>query len=107
MKIKYLLSFAAAFALCQFALAKMPFSNDMFGRVEGTMDFCAQIDHASADKYETRKKEAVKGATDSEIADARNSGEYKAGYKEMSEQLAQMPKDEVMQACTAALQEKK
>ena len=106
MKIKYHLSLVAAFALCQFALAKMPFSNDVFGRVESTMDHCAQIDHASADKYEAKKKDTVKGATDSEITEARNSNEYKAAYKEMSEQLAQMPKDDAMQACTAALQEK-
>jgi len=107
MKIKKLIGFASAVMFCQFALAKMPFSNDMFGRVESTLDHCAQVDQGSAEKYAARKKELVKDATSAEVEAARNSDEYKIAYKEMSEQLAQMPKDDVMQACTAALQEKK
>jgi hypothetical protein len=107
MKIKSLMGFALALMLCQFAFAKMPFSNDMFGRVESTLDHCAQIDKSSAEKYAARKKELVKDATSEEVESARNADEYKAAYKDMSEQLAQMPKDDVMQACTAALQEKK
>ncbi len=107
MKIRNLTSFIVALTLCEIAFAKMPFSNDMFGRVESTLDHCAQIDKSSAEKYVARKKELVKDATNEEVEAARNAEDYKAAYKEMSEQLAQMPKDDVMQACTAALQEKK
>src|SRR5690348_4932084 len=107
MKIKCLLGFALTLMLCQLTFGKMPFSNDMFGRVESTLDHCAQIDKSSAEKYAARKKELVKDATNEEVEAARNADAYKAAYKEMSEQLAQMPKDDVMQACTAALQEKK
>lgn len=107
MKMKNFLSFIAALMLCEFAFAKMPFSNDMFGRLESTLDHCAQIDKPSADKYAARKKDLVKDATSEEVEAARNADAYKAAYKDMSEQLAQMPKDDVMQACTAALQEKK
>lgn len=107
MKIKLLFGFALALTLCQFTFAKMPFSNDIFGRMESTLDHCAQIDKPSAEKYAARKKELVKDATSEEVEAARNADEYKAAYKDMSEQIAQMPKDDVMQACTAALQEKK
>jgi hypothetical protein len=103
MKTRNLLSFTAALLLCQVAFAKMPFSNDMFGRVESTLDQCAQIDQGSAEKYAVKKKELVKDATSAEVEAARSSDEYKAAYKAMSEQLAQMPKDEVKNACAAAL----
>ena len=103
MKIKSLVSFAAMLLLCEIAFAKMPFSNDMFGRVESTLDHCAQVDKSSSEKYAAKKKELVKDATSTEVEAARNADDYKAAYKDMTEQLAQMPKDEVMQACTAAL----
>ena len=103
MKIKYLLGMVSAVALSHLALAKMPFSNDIFGRVESTLDHCAQVDHVSAEKYHAKKKEVAKDATESEVAEARNSDDYKAAYKDMTEQLTQTPKDEVMQACTASL----
>ena len=103
MKIKRTLCLSAALLTAQLALAKMPFSNDMFGRVESTLDRCAQVDQGSAGKYAAKKKELVKDATSAEVEAARNSDEYKAAYKDMSEQLTQMPKDEVIQACTASL----
>jgi uncharacterized protein YycO len=107
MKMKSFLSFLAALMLCAIAFAKMPFSNDMFGRVESTLDQCAQIDKSSGEKYAAKKKQLVKDATAEEIEAARNTDEYKTAYKEMSEQLAQMSKDDVMQACTAALKGEK
>jgi hypothetical protein len=107
MKIKSCLGLALALMLGEFAFAKMPFSNDLFGRAESTLDHCAQIDQRSAEKYAARKKALVKDATSEEVETARNSEEYKAAYKDMSEQLAQMPKDEVMQACSASLQNDK
>ncbi len=103
MKIKRSLCLTAALLTAQLALAKMPLSNDMFGRVESTLDHCAQIDQGSAEKYTAKKKELTKDATSSEVETARTSDEYKAAYKDMSEQLTQMPKDEVKNACAAAL----
>jgi len=103
MKTIKLLSCVVACMLCEIAFAKMPFSNDMLGRVESTLDHCAQIDKSSAEKYAAKKKELAKDATAQEIEAARNSDAYKAAYKDMSDQLAQMPKDDVMQACTASL----
>lgn len=103
MKIQRLFGLALALVLCQFAFAKMPFSNDIFGRVESTLDRCGQVDPGSAEKYAAKKKELLKDATSEEVEAARNSDEYKAAYKDMSEQLNQMPKDELMEACTASL----
>jgi hypothetical protein len=107
MTIKRTLCMSAALLTAQLALAKMPFSNDMFGRVESTLDQCVQVDQGSADKYAAKKKELVKDATSAEVEAARNSEAYKTAYKEMSEQLSQMPKDEVMQACAASLKGEK
>lgn len=107
MKMKSFLSLLAALMLCAIAFAKMPFSNDMFGRVESTLDHCAEIDKSSGEKYAAKKKQLVKDATAEEIEAARNADVYKAAYKDMSGQLAQMPKDDVMQACTAVLKSEK
>jgi hypothetical protein len=103
MKIKSLTGFALGLMLCQLTFAKMTVSNDILGRVESTLDRCAQVDQGSAEKYATRKKELVKDATREEVEAARESNAYKAAYKDMSEQLNQMPKDDLMQACTASL----
>lgn len=107
MKIKSLIGFALGLIICQLTFAKISISNDVLGRVESTLDRCAQLDQGSAEKYAAKKKELVKDASSAEVEAARNSEEYKAAYKDMSEQLTQMPKDEVMQVCTASLKGEK
>ncbi len=107
MRIQTLFSFAAAVLISQLALAEMPMSNDLFGKSEGTLDFCAQVKPASAAKYQERKKSLVKGATEKEVSDARDSKEYQEGYAGIMNEMRKMPKDQVSEACTAILQENK
>jgi hypothetical protein len=106
MKIRHIISLSAALLMSQLALAKMPFSNDIFGKLESTLDYCARLDPPSAAKYQEKKKAAVKDVPEEELAQARKSKEYKTSYEEFTDELSKMPKEEVTSACAAALESK-
>jgi len=107
MRIQAVFCFAAAVLISQLALAEMPMSNDLFGKSESTLDFCAQVKPDSAAKYQERKKSLVKGATEKEVAEARESKEYQDGYASVTNEMRTLPKDQVSDACNAILQENK
>lgn len=107
MKIKRFVYLSAALLTTQLALAKMPFSNEMFGKVEATLDYCAHIDSASAARYQQKKKDMVKDVPEEEVAAARKTDEYKKSYDELSAELAKMAKEDVSSGCAAALQSNK
>jgi hypothetical protein len=89
------------------AVAKLAIPNDAFGRIEGALDFCAQADPPSASKYQEKKKLLTQGATEKEVAEARESQEYKDGYRQSTDEYTAKPKDEALKACRAAVEEKK
>jgi hypothetical protein len=107
MKIYRMLCLGTALVVVPLALAKLPFSNDAFGKVEGTLDFCAQADVASAPKYQERKKMLVKDLPEKEVADARASQEYLDAHQEITTELGKLPKEKVVEACTAYLKSDK
>lgn len=102
MKMNRVTSFTVAVLISQFALAKVPYTNEVFGRLEGTLDFCSQLDAQSAEKYQQRKKLLAKDATEAELAEARDSEDYKKSYNWISEELPKAPKMDAMKACKAA-----
>ena len=106
MKVYRILGLSAVLALAPLAVAKLALPNDAFGRIEGALDFCAQADPQSASKYREKKKVLVRGASDQEVAEARASQEYKDGYDATADELGQQPKEQVVKACTAALESK-
>ena len=106
MRIQRIVYLLAALLIAQFALAKLPFTNDLFGKVEGTLDFCARIDPPSAPKYQQKKKSLVKDVPENEVEEARKTEEYKGAYDWISGELPKMPKDQVTSACAAALESK-
>jgi len=106
MKINYILCLGAALVLPQLLLAKLPMPNDSFGKMESTLDFCAQADPQSASKYQERKKMIAGDASEKDVDEARKTQEYKDGYQGVSDQLAQAPKEKVVKACTAFLEGK-
>ena len=103
MKIRRIVCLAAAIVIPQFALAKLPFSNDAFGKVEGTLDFCAQADPQAAPKYQAQKKQLVRDVPEQEVSEARSTQEYKDAYEWMSNELGKVPKDKAVQTCRASL----
>lgn len=107
MKTYRMLCLGIALAIVPVAFAKLPFSNQAFGTVEGTLDFCAQTDTGSAPKYQERKKILVKDLPEKEVAEARASQEYQDAYQGITTELEKQPKEKVVEACTAYLKSDK
>ena len=107
MKIYRILCVAAALVVPHLALAKLPFTNDVFGKSEGTLDFCLQADPAAAPKYQERKKALVRDVSEKELAEARKTQEYGKAYDWITTELKKVPKDLVVEACTASLKSDK
>ncbi|HKV81699.1 MAG TPA: hypothetical protein VJP02_26365 [Candidatus Sulfotelmatobacter sp.] len=97
----------AAIVLPLLAQAKLAFPNEAFGRIEGAIDACSQIDSKSAEKYQELKKYVSQGATDEEVGAARATREYKAGYVASSDELSKKPPAEALKTCAASLETKK
>jgi hypothetical protein len=97
---------SAALMLAPLALAKLAIPNDAFGTIEASLDFCARVDPQSAAKYQEKKKFLVQGASDTEVAEARASKEYKDGYDAATEQMGKEPKEKMKKTCAAGLEEK-
>ena len=104
MKIHRIISLGAAIVVPQLALAKLPFTNDVFGKSEATLDFCEQVNPQSALKYQERKKALVRGVPQKEVGEARRSQDYKDSYAWITGELKKVPKEQAVEACTAALE---
>jgi hypothetical protein len=103
MKIYRILCVASAMIVPQLALAKLPFPNDAFGKVEAAADSCAQADPPSAPKYQEAKKALVRDVPGKEVAEARATQEYRDAYNATTTEIGKQPKDKVVEACTASL----
>jgi hypothetical protein len=104
MKIFRILCWSAVIVIPQLALAKLPFTNNAFGKVEGILDFCAKADPPSASKYQKQKKALVKDVPEKEVAEARQSQEYKDAYDAVGAELGKEPNQKVAEACAASLE---
>ena len=106
MKIHRILCLVAAIAIAELALAKLPFSNEAFGRIDGILDFCAQAHKEAAPQYQERKKAMIGEVPEKEVTEARGTQEYKEAFEGVSSQLAKVPKDKAVAACKAFLEGK-
>jgi hypothetical protein len=100
MRSRQILCITAVFLISHYAEAKLPLPNDSLGKIEGTLDFCAQANPKAAQKYMDRKKGIVGDALETEVTEARNTQEYKDAYQEISDQLAKAPKSKAVKACS-------
>jgi hypothetical protein len=100
MKIHRILFVCAAIAIPQLTVAKLPFTNDTFGKIEGTLAFCAETDPKAAAKYKERVKPLVQGASEKELAEARQTKEYKEAFDWIHGELGKVPKAQAVKACT-------
>jgi hypothetical protein len=106
MNLHRILCLGAAMVVAQLALAKLPLPNDAFGKIEGTLDFCAQADPQGASKYQEQKKLVVGDAPEKDVAEARKTEEYKDSYQSVSDELAKVPKAKAVKTCKAGLENK-
>jgi hypothetical protein len=103
LKILHIACLSAALSLPPLSLAELPLPNDAFGRNEAAFDFCSQVDSKEAANYQKYKKALVRGASNEEIAKARESSEYKDAYNLVIDELGKAPKEQTIKACSASL----
>jgi hypothetical protein len=106
MKIYKVMGLGAALVIAPLALAKLSFTNEAFGKVEGTLDFCAKADPQSAGQYQEHKKALVKEIPAKEVEEARASQNYKDAYAWVTDELGKVPKERAVETCGAFLQGK-
>ena len=106
MKINRILLVCAAITIPQLTMAKLPFTNDEFAKVERTLSFCSNLKPESAAKYQEIAKRYVGNAPAKELAEARKTPEYKEAYESSGALLANLPKEQVNEACSAFLKTK-
>ena len=103
MKFHRIVFACSVIMLPQLLNAKLPFSNDAFGKVEGILTYCAKVNPESAAKYQDAAKALVKDTTEKEVTEARNSAEYKESLDSINAQLEKAPKENSIKACRAYL----
>jgi hypothetical protein len=106
MKFNRLLLVCTAITLPQLTMAKLPFAIDEFAKVERTLSFCSELNPGSAAKYQEMAERYVGNAPEKELAEARITPEYKEAYESNGALLADMPKEQVIEACNAFLKAK-
>jgi hypothetical protein len=79
--------------------AEVPLRGQALGSVQSTVDFCAQLDPGSADKYQGFSKLVVEGAPGTEVEEVRRTDEYKEAYERVRAQLKDVPKDQAVESC--------
>jgi hypothetical protein len=104
MKFHRMLCLSVTLVIPQLAPAKVPMPDKSLGQIESILDFCGQADPQSAAKIKDVKKMLVGDASDKELAEARDKQGYKESYEAMSDQLAKIPKDQALEACSAYLE---
>jgi hypothetical protein len=103
MKLYGTLGLAAFFVLSQFTLAAPSVPPKALGQAESTIDFCVRVDSKSADKYTALGKAVVAGMSEKELAETRNSSDYKETYSAITGQLEKTPADKAVEGCRASL----
>src|ERR1700746_3200585 len=105
MKLYRIRALLAMLALSQIALSQSAVPPGALGKVEATVGFCGRGDSTNANKYEELRKRIVAGMSDKELADARNSSEYRDSFQEATDELERLPTAKAVEACRGALQE--
>ena len=104
MEPNQMLSLCAAALLSQLALADEPtISAPALGITEATLDFCAQADPKSADKYWQQAKALLQGVPQKTAAEIRNSNEYRQAYDSTAEMIGKGSHQDALRACQDSL----
>ena len=93
------LSLIALVAVPLLTFAATPVPPKTLGTLEATLNFCARVDSKSADKYKEWGKMLVRDISAKDLAEARDSSEYKETYDANTAELEKVSKDKAMEAC--------
>jgi hypothetical protein len=105
MKFYCALCLLAVLAFSQLTPAAPPVPAKVLGHLDATVNFCARVDSASADKYKEIVKGTVKGMSEKELAEARSSAEYKQTYAAITTEREKIPEEKAVESCRAVLKD--
>jgi hypothetical protein len=103
MRIHRSLLLGVALVIPQLGGAQLPFPNQAFAKLEGTLDFCAKANPKDSEKYEKLKRELVKGASEKDVLETRKTQEYQDAYEQLTSEFTRMQKVKAIKACSASL----
>jgi hypothetical protein len=89
---------AAAAAPSRYQASRFPAKE--LGQIEGTLDFCSQLNPKAAAKYKERGRALVGNTSEKDLAKARSFGEYRESYNWIDGELRKVSKDDAAKACT-------
>jgi len=102
LRILSLVWLSTVLAVPQVFAGELPSSAGL-GHMESLLDSCSKTDPQSAPNLKKQRERLVQGVSEKDLAKVRAADEYKAAYKESSEQFEKASKDEAKQACRAFL----
>jgi hypothetical protein len=70
------------------------------GQIEGTLDFCSQLNPKAATKYRERGRALMGNTSEKNLIKARSFGEYRESYNWIDSELRKVSKDDAAKACT-------
>lgn len=70
------------------------------GQIEGTLDFCSQLNPRAAAKYRERGRALMGNTSEKNLIRARSFGEYRESYNWIDGELRKVSKDDAEKACT-------
>ena len=101
-RILSLVCLSTALAAPQVFAAELP-APDALGLIESLLDSCSKANPASAADYKKQREHLVQDVPDKDLAELRDSNEYKGAYKEISERFEEVSKDDAVQTCKVFL----
>jgi hypothetical protein len=75
-------------------------------RVEAVTSYCENVDPSSDSEYVSRVAVAMRGHSDAEVRQARESGPYRQALSQANQALAKVPPSSAIRACNEYLAEK-
>lgn len=76
------------------------------GQIEGTLDFCSQLNPQAAPKYKERGRALVGHTAEKDLVKARSFDEYKESHNWIDGELRKASKEDALKACTDFVEEK-
>lgn len=99
MKTHHALCLCGAVTLSQFGMADASLTVQSLGVSHATVEFCAQLDPATAAKYREQAALMIQGMSTEELARIRSTDAYKEAYAQAKAALGEMSGTEAKEFC--------
>jgi hypothetical protein len=102
LRILSLVCLSTALAVPQVLAVELP-PPAALAQLEGLLDSCSKANPQSASDYKKQRDKLTAGVAEKDLADVRDSEEYKGVYKEISDRFEKASKAELVKTCKVFL----